>query len=657
MPRWNRIFQANFTKGEFDPKLWSRGDTKLYSQGARHVLNGHLLPQGGFTLRPGTLAVAALILTGPVRLFGWAFAPDEEYLVVFEPGKFRVYDNLSNLFIIEVGSMPWTTASMPQLCAVAAEGTIIVTHESFWPIRIMRHGKGVILSDIYPFERAPNNSAYYAPYVKFAPSPMTIQSTYVGLGATQLFVNAPYWSTHHVGCYIRIRIPPDPVAGTVLQVVTFYIDSVVDNQTVNAHNLGPKPLPNLTPVTTWDEQAFSPVWGYPRAVGFEEQRIVFAGHPAAPGLIMMSQSGAPYNFDTGSGADNEAIIIYLTTENTNQIRALIAGQHFVVLTNNGPFYCPASDQNPMTPANCGFRRTAAPGSNWTPAIMYDQAIVYIQVDASQVREMVYDLYRMSYTADPISLLSAHLLNAPIELHTKQGDASNPNTYLYIVNADGTVAVYLGIRAQDVAGWVPWTIAGQVQSMAAIGDALWIQTKRVIGGRTVYALEKFDPSQVMDSCQSYVSATAKTLWGPYSYWVGATVGCYGDGYWLGTFTFDASGNLQLPQDKACKNLTVGIPFDRLWQTMSLDAALQDGPLLGRPRTMASCVVQMKDTMDITVNGQRLWPYQQHNLNQPPTLHQGAKEVYLRGWSREAIVTIQQSYPSQVTIESISTELAG
>ena len=61
------------------------------------------------------------------------------------------------------------------------------------------------------------------------------------------------------------------------------------------------------PTTTWDEQSYSSLRGFPAAVTFHENRLVFAGTLAQPDSIWFSKIASYYNFNVGEAKDNESI--------------------------------------------------------------------------------------------------------------------------------------------------------------------------------------------------------------------------------------------------------------------------------------------------------------------------------------------------------------
>lgn len=666
MPRWTKNVQANFTHGEYSPQVWGRIDTKLYSSGLRHGLNGALLPQGGLRLRPGTQITSPVtLLDTPIRLSGMFYNSNEEYLMIFEPGVFWIIDAIGTAQIAYFTGLPWQAADMDRLYVISIQGIMVVCHEKFWPIRIMRHDVNLFGWDVFPFEFSPDNSYCFMPYYKFAAAAMTVQPSSVGPGSITLTTNGPFWSSLHAALtaqgqhvHLTITYPADPVAGTTTATFTALVTTVTDNLHATVTILGSKPLPNTQPQVQWREQITSPVWGYPRCVGFHDQRLIFAGHPYAPGYFTASQTGAPYNFDVGTGQDDEAISAIITTESSNQIRSILSGHHLTIMTSQGPFYFPGSETAPLTPGTLTFRRTAAAECSWTPAVFYDQATQYVQRKGGHVRELMYDLYKQAYTASATSLLSAHLLKEPTQLAVIQPDgAGNQNQYMVALNNDGTLAWYLGDREQEISGWLPWTTNGTVKAIGAVGEFFFMAVERTRNNVKQIVLERLHWRTVLDCSQFYFASSApQTVWTGLSGWENTLVDAVGDGYYMGQYLVDNTGKLTLQPGLSASQLTIGLSFPINWESMAIDQMLTDGPKQGRPYSLASTVVRLNQTEALRINGQRLWvrlPKDPTGL--PPPLYDGTREIFLNGWKTEYTIIMTQDYPCPVEVDSFSIEM--
>ena len=77
------------------------------------------------------------------------------------------------------------------------------------------------------------------------------------------------------------------------------------------------------PTADWDEQSFSAKRGYPAAVTFHENRLVYGGTIAEPDALWFSKVGEYFNFDVGEAADADSINLIAATGDVNEIRYLV----------------------------------------------------------------------------------------------------------------------------------------------------------------------------------------------------------------------------------------------------------------------------------------------------------------------------------------------
>lgn len=81
----------------------------------------------------------------------------------------------------------------------------------------------------------------------------------------------------------------------------------------------------------WQEQAFSPVRGWPVSVAFHQDRLVIGGSRDLPNRLWFSRSGDLFNFDLGTGLDDESIEFSILSDQVNAIRGIFSGRHLQVL--------------------------------------------------------------------------------------------------------------------------------------------------------------------------------------------------------------------------------------------------------------------------------------------------------------------------------------
>lgn len=82
-----RISQANFSKGELAPQLYSRSDVDAWQSALRQARNVVVMKYGGITKRPGTRLVGEVLDTSqPTRLIPFQFSMTQTYALELGQG-------------------------------------------------------------------------------------------------------------------------------------------------------------------------------------------------------------------------------------------------------------------------------------------------------------------------------------------------------------------------------------------------------------------------------------------------------------------------------------------------------------------------------------------------------------------------------------------
>ena len=126
----------------------------------------------------------------------------------------------------------------------------------------------------------------------------------------------------------------------------------------------------------------------------------------------------------------------------------------------------------LTPTNTRIRRQTPYGASYVKPLPFDGGTIYVQNTGTSVREFVFTDEESAYTSTPLSLISSHLISSPTHITTSKGAFSRPEQYAFIVNDDGTLAIFHSIRSEKKAGWVKWTTTGHYHSVCAIDDRVF-----------------------------------------------------------------------------------------------------------------------------------------------------------------------------------------
>ena len=403
-----------------------------------------------------------------------------------------------------------------------------------------------------------------------------------------------------------------------------------------------------SPTLDWSEQAFSAVRGYPAAVAFHENRLVFAGTLAQPDTIWMSKIGQFFNFDFGDAEDTDAIDLTAATGQVNEIRYMISNRDLQVFGASGELYVPTYLNQAITPTNAQIRKQTPYGTEYIQPASIDGATVFVQHDGYTVREYLYTDGEDAYTASAVSTLSSHLIQQPKSMTVVHSGFNLPDSYAMFVLENGEAALFSSNRAEKRASWSRLTCRGNFDSAVAVHNRLFVnaydeddklQLCEFVGdvGLDFYLYEAISANAVDVSAlynDEDVVDVILTDGSKQSY--------------VGTLTVNSSEEIDLTAYSGVgfTHAYVGKKFNAKIVTNAVDAVVGNGPMTGEVRGIGTVVLDLKDSRSIKVNNRSF--VQDSSFT-------GKKEIRILGHSRDPKVTIEQNDPLSLQVNGLIAEL--
>lgn len=413
------------------------------------------------------------------------------------------------------------------------------------------------------------------------------------------------------------------------------------------------------PTIDWDEQSWSAKRGYPAAVTFHQNRLVFGGTLAEPDSIWMSKIGSFFNFDVGEAKDNESISLTVATGDVNEIRYLVSNRDLQVFGASGELYIPTFQNQPITPTNVQIRKQTPYGTEHVQPASIDGATIFVQKNGRIVREYLYTDNEQAYTASPISTLASHLINQPKSLAVAHSGFELADSYAFLTLSNGDGALFSSNRAERKASWTKVTVDGKFSSTVSVHGRLFVN---VWDSNNKLQLCEFDEEVGLDyySYHGVIVAPANLVG-----FINLSFTQYVQGdvvdvilldvyanrlSYVGQRTVDANGRIDCSDVSGAGSTFlfayVGQKFTSKIITNPIDASMGNGPATGDVRGITNIVVDMKDTWSAKVNG---------TVMNRDTAFTGKKEFRNLGYSRNPQVTIEQSDPLMIQVNGIIAEL--
>ena len=400
------------------------------------------------------------------------------------------------------------------------------------------------------------------------------------------------------------------------------------------------------PTTKWSEQCFSAVRGYPAAVTFHENRLVFGGTIYQPDTLWMSKSGQFFNFDVGDANDNDSIDLTASTGDVNTIRYLVSNRDLQIFTDSAELYVPTYLNQAITPTNAQVRKQTPYGVEFTVPQPFDGATLYIQNGGSVVREFIYTDTENAYSSTSISNIASHLVYQPRCFAVIKGAFNTAESYAALSNGNGDIALFSSSRAEKRAAWTRITTDGSFCSLVGIQGRLFAnvwgsnETMHLLELTGDIGLDRWifaaDSSGYVDVSSSFVT--------------GEVVGVFGwdnteqTKTYLGQFTVGASGVdvSEYSYDK----YYVGYEFDVIVTTNPIDANMGNGPVTGSIRGIVNAVADLRNTESAKINNRPLVVDAPFN---------GKKQFNILGYGRDPQVTITQDEPLPIQVNGLIVEI--
>jgi hypothetical protein len=625
--------QTAFNAGELDPLMKGRADLKAYTTGCETLSNWSLLAQGGIRRRPGTKYVGTAY---DGRLASFEFSDGQEYVFCFSDARLDMWA-IDGTVCTALTSCPWSTSQLFDLTWTQSGDTMIVCHKDMVIQKIVRTGATTFTRAAMDFDEHSSGWPKYRPWYKYANTSVTLTPSST-TGSITLTSSAAHFVSGHVGLIVRHKDKQIEI--------TAYTNSTTVTGTVR------ETLTDTTATTDWDEEAFSTVQGYPAACVFHQDRLYFAGAKNKLTGVWGSKSGQYFNFDLGSAADADGFAYSLLSDQVAEIRHLVSHRHLQIFTAQAEFFVPSSAEKPITPTNFMVKKQTPYGcSNLRPQTL-DGATLFMQKTKKALREFLFDYLQDSYDSNAVSLVATHLLTGPRDMAAMYGTADRPEQYAFIVNDDGTMAVYHSVRAEKLAGWVPWSTNGLFRSVCESGNKVFVLVKRTINNSTVYYVEQFDSSLTLD-CAKISTGSASVTWGSLNHLNGNSVHVVSGNYYLGTKTVTTNA---ITLDDEVTTVQVGLDYTPDCKTLPPIVQSQAGPIIMRQRRIAKIFLLIDSTLSMTVNGTELIVRQvTDDLSEQPEALTQAVEFFVAGYSKSPYVRLTQTIPLGLTILALSLEV--
>jgi hypothetical protein len=434
--------QTNFTAGELSPKLFGQTNLDKYSNGVETLENMTVFPQGGATRRSGSRFICEVKNSAnTTRLIPFEFNDEQAYVLEFGDQYIRFfkdqgqiteadksisaitkanpavvtatshgYSNGDDVWINSVGGMtevngrrytianvtthtfelsgvnstnyttytsggtaakvyeiatPYTSAQVFDLQFAQSADVMYIVHPLHEPEKLSRTGHtSWTLADVDFGATGPYLDANTTTTTLTPASASTGTGVDITASATTGINGGDGFQTTDVGRLIKFNSGEAVITGRTSTTV------VVCTIT--------KAFANTDATVAFQLGTFSDTTGFPKAVTFFEQRLIYGGTTSFPQTIFASQSGLFDNFDVDDASASDAFIYTIASNKVNVIRALAPARDLIILTAGGEFKVARPTGEPLKPDNVNITQQTTYGTHNTLPVQIDDAVLFVQ---------------------------------------------------------------------------------------------------------------------------------------------------------------------------------------------------------------------------------------------------------------------------------------
>jgi len=475
--------QTSFAAGELGGSLLGRTDLDQYNSACATVENMLIRPYGSVISAPGTKYVAEVKNSSArVVLKPFIFSRTDAYVLELGNTHIRFYKNAG--VVVSTGTTPfevttpYTAAQLADLQFAQLNDVIYFFHPSHHPRKLTRVNASYFTFADIAFECEPfrDDNDDDAAGIIVSDSTGTINVTASG---STTFIVSSGTTRGDYGMFWKVGSTRTNAVTGLAEQGFFKVTDVVSTTVMTASVINQLTVSGAT--VSFGKPAWTTENGYPSAGAFFSGRLYTAASTLEPQKIWGSRTYIYDDFSLNGAAADDGINIQVAASEYNKIQWLSAGGSLIAGTFGGEFIVTGGDA-PLTPTNISVKQQSSWGSEPIPPRRIGNYFYYIQRFGKKLRELFYFWDLDSYKSVDRTILSPQILGKGVVEMTYQ---QNPDTIVYCVRTDGSIAAMTREIDQEMTAWSRLTTDGVYESVCAIPaatemyDQVWAVVKRTI----------------------------------------------------------------------------------------------------------------------------------------------------------------------------------
>ena len=559
------INQAEFSYGATDPRVINKSNVGFYAQSAETIQNTLVTSLTNLKKRFGLQYVLPMTGIASGEYYGTEFIYNINviYVLIFTNLQLKIYRNdVLKATIVTI----WTGAQLGAnaIKTSMTNNEMIIVDGPHIPYHLINGGNDTTWSLL------PENFKNYPTYdfkKNYDSFSFSLSSVTAGQGITLTCSDDVFDATYVNGRFASIGSTASENAPVGSARITAYVTP--KTVTVEVTNSFDGSLKTGTGTVSGkncqlEQPAWSDAKGWPKSVCFYSGRAWYGGTVSLPNVVFGSVDFSYNDFDLGSGYDSDAVIQILDGsdgEPVGEIKYLLGDKSLQIFCERSE-HAVSNGGGAISPVNFIVRRQSSEGISNMPPILFDNTTMFIKRGGKSLMTYNYDGNADIYASKNASKLASHLINNPVSIASLRSLSDDDESYLFIVNTDGTLAILTSDIDENIKAFTSQITDGKFKKVFSSGDDIYFIIERVIQNSTVQYLEKLNFDIYSDSSVIYTNIPAtKTLTG-LSHLNDKTVDVIGNGYVLKNHVVTAGSITLSDEEPAVTNAVVGLNFESL-----------------------------------------------------------------------------------------------
>ena len=418
----------------------------------------------------------------------------------------------------------------------------------------------------------------------------------------------------------------------------------------------------------WSEGSWSGANGYPGAIAFYEERLIFANTWFQPQTVWGSVTDDYENFEEDVGA-NDAYEFTLASDRVNNVNWMHSANKILHIGTIGGEWRFGDPNSAVTPTNVKVTNETTYGSNKVSAMQVAHVILFVQRGGKKLRQRYYNYDTDGWVSPDISVLSEHLFAESGVVDMAYTDYPTP--IVWLVRADGKMIGLTIELEREISCFHKHSTQGYFEAVASIPgddrDELWTVVKRATSSGTYTRfVEQFQTTQwdeiqdswYLDSAIPYDGDPSATVSG-LDHLNGLEVTLTVSGAVLPTETV-SSGIVEL--DRAYPQIIAGLPYTATLSTMKLEAGAEFGTAQTKRKKVLKVAVRLYKTLGVKIGSSSadadIIPFRSSadSMGSAPEIFTGDKFVeFPKGYDRNISVYVVSDQPTPLHLLGVFPEI--